>query len=94
MKYETKAVIIGRMKRKNKDEEYPCFVHLFDMNNPHKSGKVPQKMLDFDQIHKVIIEGLKINYLLEGNDLIVNNLEEIEINQEGPHLTITGKQSN
>lgn len=93
MKYDTKAIIIGRKKRINEDEEYPCFIHFFDINNPHKSGKVPKKMLDFDQIHKVIIKNLNINYLLEGNDIIVNDLEEIEINQDGPHLTISGKQN-
>lgn len=93
MKYETKSIIIGRMKRVNQDEDYPCFVHLFEMNDPHKSGKVPKKMLDFDQIHKVILKRLNVNYLLEGNDIVINNLEEVDVDQDGPHLIISGKQN-
>lgn len=93
MKYPTKSVIIGRKKRENKeDEDYPCFVHLFDIKNPHTSGKVPREMLDFPHIHKVIIKGLDVNYLLMGNDIVINDLQEIEIEVREGHVYITGTQ--
>ena len=92
MKYEAKSIIIGRMKRKNDDEEYPCFVHLFSMNDPHKSGQVPDKMLDFEEVHKIIITGFDVNYLLEGNDIVINDLDYFELKQDGPHLYVSGKQ--
>jgi len=94
LKYDTKSVVIGRKKRPNKeDTEYPCFLNLFNINDPHKSGQVPEKMLDFEKIHKVTINGLDVNYLLPGNDLVINDLEFIEVEVQGPHVIITGQQS-
>jgi len=92
MDYKTKSVILGRKKRENKDEAYPCFISMFDMNNPHTSGEVPKKILDFPLVHKVIIKGLDVNYLLEGNDLVINNLESIEIKVEDGHIFVSGNQ--
>ncbi|MFO7710971.1 MAG: hypothetical protein R6V53_04355 [Candidatus Woesearchaeota archaeon] len=93
MNYKTKSIIIGRKKRENEtDEAYPCFVHLFDHNNPHTSGEVPKKMLDFPHTHKVIIKGLDLKYLLEGNDLVVNDLKEVDIEVLEGHVNITGVQ--
>ena len=93
MRYTTKSAIIGRKKRENeRDEAYPCFISLFDINNPHTSGKVPVTILDFPLVHKVVIRGLDVNYLLEGNDIVVNNLEYIDVRVEEGHIHITGKQ--
>ncbi|MFH1332104.1 MAG: hypothetical protein ABIH63_02350 [archaeon] len=92
MKYEVKSIIIGRKKGGTEDFK-PCFFAFFDVNNPHQRNIVPKKIVEFDKIHKVIIEGLNINYLLPGNDLVINNLEEVEIKQEGEHIHVKGKQS-
>lgn len=96
-KLKTKSVILGRRKRdnirKNEDDLMrPCFIDLFDINNPHLSDKAPKKIFDFDKKHKIVIDGLSINYLLPGNDIVINNLSEIEIKEEGPHIFISGKQ--
>jgi hypothetical protein len=83
---------VGRKKRKdNTIEKYPCFVAMFDVNDPHKSGQVPKQILDFEDIHKVLIKGCDINYLLAGNDIVANNLVSIKVEQDGPHLIITAK---
>ncbi|MGM5488258.1 MAG: hypothetical protein ACQESG_04885 [Nanobdellota archaeon] len=93
MKHTTKSIIVGRKKREREtDENHPCFVHLFDHNNPHTSGEVPKEMLDFPHTHKVILKGLDINYLLEGNDLVVNDLEDVDITVVEGHVHITGTQ--
>ncbi len=93
MEHETKSVIIGRMKRENKDDDvYPCFVSLFDINNPHKTAEVPQKKFEYEGMHKIIIKGLDFNYLLAGNDIVINDLENIELKDDKPHLYISGKQ--
>lgn len=93
MRYETKSIIIGRKKDDADDLKKPCFISLFSMNNPHLKNEVPDKRLDFDKIHKIVIKDLDINYLLPGNDLVVNDLRFITIEREGPHITVTGKQS-
>jgi hypothetical protein len=92
-KYKTKSVIIGRKKRKDKTrDDHPCFITLFSVNDPHKSGEVPDKILDYENIHKLVIKGCDINYLLAGNDLVINDLEYIEVEVDGPHIYINGKQ--
>lgn len=94
MRYDTKSIIIGRMKRENKDDEvYPCFVSLFDINDPHKTAEVPKKKLEFGGMHKVVIKGVDLNYLLAGNDLVINDLEYVEIEEDTPHLYIKGQQN-
>lgn len=88
-------MIIGRKKRENPtDEDYPCFIHLFDVNNPHRTSLVPKEMIDFPHIHKVIIKGLDLNYLLMGNDLVVNDLTEVDIEAQEGHVHITGNQES
>ena len=91
MKYKAKSIIVGRMKREDKKEEsYPCFVSMFDINNPHTSGEVPKKMLEFNHIHKVIFKGMKsVYYLLGGNDLVINNIKEVDIDAHEGHVHIT-----
>jgi len=96
MKVKTKSAIIGKMKKK---EEYdgmdrPIFVSLFDINDPHKTDKAPKKRYDFKEgIHKIILKGLEVDYLLVGHDILINNLEELEFyDDKVGHLIVTGKQ--
>lgn len=93
-KYETKSALIGRKKGTEEEPDVrPCFINLFKENNPHKSGEAPFEVLEFEKTHKVIIKGLDINYLLPGNDIVINDLEFIEVHVDGPHITISGKQA-
>lgn len=92
-KYATKSIIIGRKKGSEDEPDVrPCFISLFDANDPHKSATVPFEILEFEKVHKIMIEGLNVNYLLPGNDIIINNLEQIEVRIEGPHVFLSGKQ--
>ncbi len=94
MKYETKSIMIGRKPRVGENEFKTATIALFNENNPHKAGGVPTKVLDFENIEKIRINELRnISYYLEGNDLVVNNLLEIEVTQEGTFIIITGKQN-
>jgi len=90
--YKCKSVIIGRKRKKDaKGDRFPCFINLSSVNNPHISKIPPFRFLDF-MAHKIIIKGLNVNYLIPGNDLVINNLESVTIVQEGPHITLTGIQ--
>ena len=91
MRYQAQSILIGRKKSTEKDYNLrPCFISLFDDNNPHLSTEGPKEVLEFDAVHKVIIQGLKVNYLLPGNDLVINNLKEVEVEKNGPHITVKG----
>ena len=81
MKFDVKSILIARKKRVD-PEDYnnrPCMISLFDKNNPHLNVEGPKKVLEFDPKHKVVIKGLNIEYLLPGNDLLINNLTSIEV---------------
>ncbi len=93
MKYKTKSALIGRKGKRDEEGNSPVFVNLFDINDPHKTAEVPKEMIDFDKIHKIVIDSLKISYLIEGSDILINNLEEIDVEEKEPeHLFISGKQ--
>jgi len=94
MKYKTKSIIVGRKKREF-GKAYPrgakpCFIALFDTNEPQKQAHAPKEILIFEKCHKVVIENSKeMNYLLEGNDLVVNDLKEIDVSEDDlGHLVI------
>lgn len=93
MRYKAKSIIIGRKKRKNKEEEYyPCFITLFDINDPHKSASIPKEILDYEKMSRISIEGMDVEYMLAGNDIVVNNLEYIDIKKKGKDIFLKGKQ--
>ncbi len=89
MKYNTKSVVIGR--KKSKGDYHPCFICLFDVNDPHLKNEVPKKIFEYSKIDKVIVDNLKINYLLPGNDLVINDLEHIEIKKNKNNIVLNGK---
>jgi len=93
MKYETKSIMIGRKPRVGDNNFKTATVALFDKNNPHKAGEAPTSVLDFENIEKIRINELRnISYYLEGNDIVINNLLEMDIVQDGTLITLTGKQ--
>ncbi|MDP2907083.1 MAG: hypothetical protein Q8O03_04030 [Nanoarchaeota archaeon] len=93
MKYKTKSIIIGRKKGEEGSDTKPCFIALFDVNDPHKKNVVPKEIIEYDKVHKIMLKNFDVNYLLPGNDLVINDLKFIQIEKEGPHITIKGKQA-
>ncbi|MFA6888640.1 MAG: hypothetical protein WC254_04035 [Candidatus Woesearchaeota archaeon] len=93
MKYDVKSIIIGRKKRKSEDDELiPCFIALFKINKPHTSGQVPDKILDFDAVEKVVIHDLTSEFELTGSDIVIDNLSELDISEAKNIISIKGKQ--
>ncbi len=94
MMYKAKSVLIARKKRVN-EEDYnhrPCFISLFDENDPHLNVEGPKKVIEFDQKHKVVIKGLNVSYLLPGNDIVINDLSEVQIEEHGDLVFVRGRQ--
>ena len=91
--YDVKSVVISRKPIHDKEESWSAFIGLFTENNPHLKGKEPFKIIEVKQTEKVRIKELRnISYYLQGNDIVVNNLQEITIYEEVGIVTVTGKQ--
>ncbi len=97
MRYNTKSAILGRSGKRDEDGNGPVFVHLFSVNNPHKSPNVvPDTFVDFEKIHKIVFNNLDISYLLAGSDILINDLEYINVEEDSKskgNLIVSGKQS-
>lgn len=92
--YKVKSILIARMPR-GENEYKTATIKLFNTNSPHRKNVLPDKQLDFPSTRKVIIEKLTVEYLTEGNDLVVNNLEEIDILEPDTiTVVVRGKQTD
>lgn len=92
---QCKCVMIGRKPAENDSDDYKCAVlSFFDINNPHKVGATPMKVLDFPNMEKVRIRNLSVSYYLEGNDLVINDLHEatLEVDEQKRKIILRGKQ--
>ena len=82
MKYKTKSVLVTRMPRVEDNEFKTASIKLFSINNAHKTEELPVESFEYPNIEKIVIKGIAIDYYLEGNDLIINNLSEINIEKK------------
>ena len=91
--YKAKSVTISRKPGEDRDGLWSAFIGVFDENNPHLKAKAPSQVLEIKGVEKVRIHDLRnISYYLMGNDIIINNLQEVHLIQKGDILTLTGKQ--
>ena len=93
-KYNYKSVLIARKKRTDPEDfaHRPCFISFFEENEPHLNPQGPKEVLEFERKHKVVISGLDVHYLLPGNDIVINDLEELSVEEEGNIVHVRGKQ--
>ncbi|MBW2972392.1 hypothetical protein KY359_05125 [Candidatus Woesearchaeota archaeon] len=92
LKLSTKSVLIGRLPRREGDKFKTAVVRLYNVNNPHKTTEFPVKTYEFSDTEKVRIRRLNVSYYLEGNDIVINDLEELYILREDNKLIIKGYQ--
>lgn len=92
-KFTAKSVVLSRKPGKDPDGLKSAFIGLFEENNPHLKGRAPFEVLEIHEVEKVRVRDLRnISYYLLGNDIVINNLEEVTISKEGHIVTLTGKQ--
>lgn len=92
--FKAKSITVSRKPGKDKDTFKSAFIGLFNDNNPHLKAKVPFEVLELKEVEKVRFHDLRnISFYLLGNDIIINNLEEISIKQDGNIVTLMGKQN-
>lgn len=91
--FKAKSVIISRKPSKKKEELWSVLIALFKENNPHLKGREPFKVLEFKEVEKTRVRELKnISFYLAGNDLVINNLVNMNVDIEKGIVTLTGKQ--
>jgi hypothetical protein len=91
--FKIKSVVISRKPGKDPEGFKSAFIGLFKENNPHLKGKAPFKVLEIPEVEKIRIRELRnISYYLMGNDIVINNLEEVVITKEDHIVTLTGTQ--
>ncbi len=89
MKYSTKSVLATRLPRKGDNEFKTASIKLFDINDPHKTKELPTESLEYDNIEKITIKKPKIDYFLEGNDIIINDLKTVNIEKKGHIIALS-----
>lgn len=90
---KTQSVLVSRMKKEKEEDMYKTLIlRFFSVNNPHKQAIFPNEVITFTNIEKARIMGLNVSFYLEGNDIVVNDLEELTIEQEKHKVYLTGKQ--
>ncbi|MBU2561378.1 MAG: hypothetical protein KKD17_03705 [Nanoarchaeota archaeon] len=92
IKVATKSALVGRLPRDEGKKFKTAVIRLFNVNNPHKTTEFPVKTYEFSDTEKIRLKRLNVSYYLEGNDLVINDLEEINILREGNKLIIRGYQ--
>ncbi|MBN2881283.1 hypothetical protein JXM83_04500 [Candidatus Woesearchaeota archaeon] len=80
MKYTASSMMIGRKPRGGNTFK-TAFVKFFDTNDPLGPEVLPKEEIDFEDVREVIFSGFDIRYLLEGNDLLVTNIKQVEITE-------------
>ncbi len=93
-KYKTKSMLVCRTKNYNKmddTESYPYFIQLklFKMNDPHKTVKMPFKILEFRALSATFNNFKESKFLPWGNDLVFNDLKEIKVDFKNDKLKVT-----
>lgn len=91
--FKCKSVTISRKPGKDENSFKTAFIGLFNENNPHLKARVPFEVLDVKETEKVRIKELKnISFYLMGNDIIINDLMELNLDYKDNIITLTGKQ--
>lgn len=90
MEYTTNSLIISRKKNKEL-QTYNVLIALYDITDPHNSSIEPIEVLEFESVKQVVIKKLTVNFLTEGNDLVINGLNSVNISEVGDQLLIQAK---
>ncbi|MGM5483492.1 MAG: hypothetical protein ACQER9_01085 [Nanobdellota archaeon] len=91
MRYEGKCVVFGRKPRKAEGQYKTAFFKIYKEVNPLKNNNgdvFPDKELDFPDTEKVEIRNFDVDYYLEGNDLVIDDIKAIDIEQEGNIISL------
>jgi hypothetical protein len=92
MKIQATCVIISRKPKDQGCEFKTAMLGIYEDNNPHKKNLFPKVIYEFSNIEKIRLKNLNMSYYLEGNDLVINDLEELFLIHEENLLILKGYQ--
>ncbi|MBS3119893.1 hypothetical protein J4475_03655 [Candidatus Woesearchaeota archaeon] len=95
--YKCKSAIIGRMHKRSKKtterlDTLLAFVNLCDKSNPIRNNVMPFKFLEFE-VQDVKIKGLDVDFMIDGSDIVLDNLSSLSLEVEDDVLVISGEQA-
>ena len=88
--YKTKTIMLGRGK-KIAEGVYPLLISFFDKSDPHLKGTVPKKVIEYKDVEKVKLIGFTVDYMLAGNDLVINDLTTVKLEKKENLLIVSKK---
>jgi len=92
MEVDFKSILVARKPRKEEEDVFKtAIVKMFNSNDPHVTGKMPDKEEEYSNIEKVMIKGFDVKFETEGNDIILNDAGKVLIEREGSVLFLLKK---
>jgi hypothetical protein len=97
IKVKTTSVLVSSKKynkyESNQDDHPTLMIKLFDVNNPHKIPNIfPHTVYEFSNIEKVRIRRLNVSYYLDGEHIVINDIEELYIIHEDNKIVLKAYQ--
>ena len=91
-----KSILVSRSSTPLKDEYRTLIIKSFKVNNPHKTQEFPLQTYEFSNTEKIRLRNLNVSYYLEGNDIVINDLEEVTLEniKEKHKVILRAKQEN
>lgn len=91
-----KSILVSRSSTPQKEEFRTLIIKAFTVNNPHKTTEFPIITYEFSNTEKVRLRNLNVSYYLEGNDIVINDLEEVNLEniKEKNKIILRAKQEN
>ncbi|HYD03135.1 MAG TPA: hypothetical protein VEC16_02445 [Alphaproteobacteria bacterium] len=86
------CAIVSRKPALNASSHKTAVISLYPINNPHMNDTFPTESYEFTDVEKIRIKGLNVSYYLEGNDIVINDLEELLVLKENKFLVLKGYQ--
>lgn len=90
MKYDAKCILIGR-KPRGEHVYKTAFVKIFNVDDPFLPDVMPEKELDYANIREVVIKDFNVEYLLEGNDLLIRGVKSFSVTEDKDNKIIISK---
>lgn len=88
--FSAKSIVYGRKPRADPSDPFKtAFIKLFASEKPLLTEDFPSEEFDYANTEKIIVDGVKVEYYLEGNDMVIRGMENVSIANKDHVVTIT-----